>query len=183
MPAEYQFPFELRHLVYFREVARQLHFRKAAETLAIAQPALSRAIAQLEEALDADLLNRTRRGVEVTAAGRLLLAKIEPLLRGLAAIPPELQDLAGGQIGHLRVAFTGLAMATVLPPILRTFHERHPRIRLELTESPTSAQLAALGANESLIHVDWMIGSAEMDVDGISADGNAEPLMRKGAWV
>ena len=51
MPREYQFPFELRHLVYFREVARQLHFRKAAETLVIAQPALSRAIAQLETAL------------------------------------------------------------------------------------------------------------------------------------
>ena len=148
MPREYQFPFELRHLVYFREVARQLHFRKAAETLAIAQPALSRAIAQLETALDADLLNRTRRGVEVTPAGRLLLEKLEPLLRGLAAIPPDLQALAGGQIGHVRVAFTGLAMATVLPPILREFHQRHPRIKLELTESPTSAQLAALQAGD-----------------------------------
>src|SRR5215217_5482939 len=83
MPREYQFPFELRHLVYFREVARQLHFRKAAETLAIAQPALSRALAQLESALDADLLNRTRRGVEVTAAGKLLLERIEPLLRSI----------------------------------------------------------------------------------------------------
>src|SRR3954462_439364 len=119
MPREYQFAFELRHLVYFREVARQLHFRRAAETLAIAQPALSRAIAQLETALDADLLNRTRRGVEVTAAGRLLLDRIEPLLRGLAAIPRDLQALAGGQVGHVRVAFTGLAMATVLPPIIR----------------------------------------------------------------
>ena len=44
-------------------------------------------------------------------------------------------------------------------------------------------QLAALGANSSLIHVDWMIGSAEMNVDGISADGSAEPLMRAGEWV
>jgi aminopeptidase len=43
--------------------------------------------------------------------------------------------------------------------------------------------LAALGANSSLIHVDWMIGSAEMDVDGIAADGSAEPLMRAGEWV
>jgi len=50
-------------------------------------------------------------------------------------------------------------------------------------EKMDSAQLASLGANESLIHVDWMIGSAEMDVDGINADGTAEPLMRKGAWV
>jgi aminopeptidase len=44
-------------------------------------------------------------------------------------------------------------------------------------------QLAALGANSSLIHVDWMIGSAEMDVDGIAADGTVEPLMRRGEWV
>lgn len=45
------------------------------------------------------------------------------------------------------------------------------------------AELAKRGANESLIHVDWMIGSAQMDVDGIAADGKTEPLMRKGAWV
>ncbi|RZU42593.1 aminopeptidase [Edaphobacter modestus] len=50
-------------------------------------------------------------------------------------------------------------------------------------EKMDSAQLASLGANESLIHVDWMIGSADMDVDGIHVDGTAEPLMRKGAWV
>jgi aminopeptidase len=44
-------------------------------------------------------------------------------------------------------------------------------------------QLAAVGANASLIHVDWMIGSGAMDVDGVAADGTAEPLMRKGEWV
>jgi len=148
MPREYQFLFELRHLVYFREVARRLHFRKAAEALAIAQPALSRAIAQLETTLDTDLLNRTRRGVELTPAGKLVLERIEPLLRSLAAIPAELRALAGGQVGHVRVGFTGLAMATVLPKILREFHQRHPGIKLELTESPTSAQLAALQAGE-----------------------------------
>jgi len=148
MPREYQFPFELRHLVYFREVARQLHFRRAAETLAIAQPALSRAIMQLEAILKTSLLTRSRRGVEVTAAGRLLIERTEPLLRGLAAIPSDLQALASGQVGRVRVAFTGLAMATVLPRILHDFHRRHPGIRLELTESPTSAQTAALQSGE-----------------------------------
>ena len=44
-------------------------------------------------------------------------------------------------------------------------------------------ELAKLGANESLIHVDWMIGSGKMDVDGITADGKAEPLIRQGEWV
>jgi aminopeptidase len=44
-------------------------------------------------------------------------------------------------------------------------------------------ELSALGANTSLVHVDWMIGSGELDVDGIMADGTAEPLMRKGEWA
>lgn len=47
----------------------------------------------------------------------------------------------------------------------------------------TAAQLDAAGANRSLIHVDWMIGSAETDVDGLHEDGRAEPLMRRGEWV
>ena len=47
----------------------------------------------------------------------------------------------------------------------------------------TKEQLAAKGANDSLIHVDWMIGSDELDIDGITASGTAEPLMRGGEWV
>ena len=50
-------------------------------------------------------------------------------------------------------------------------------------EKMDEAALTALGANSSLIHVDWMIGSGQMDVDGVSADGAIEPLMRKGEWV
>ncbi|HSI39595.1 MAG TPA: aminopeptidase [Xanthobacteraceae bacterium] len=44
-------------------------------------------------------------------------------------------------------------------------------------------ELAARGANASLIHIDWMIGSGEVDVDGVAADGTAEPVMRQGEWV
>ena len=47
----------------------------------------------------------------------------------------------------------------------------------------TPEELAAKGANDSLIHVDWMIGSGKIDVDGISASGSAEPVMRGGEWV
>jgi aminopeptidase len=49
--------------------------------------------------------------------------------------------------------------------------------------SLSEADLAKRGANRSLIHIDWMIGSAEVDVDGVSASGKVEPLMRKGEWV
>jgi aminopeptidase len=47
----------------------------------------------------------------------------------------------------------------------------------------TPEQLAAKGANDSLIHVDWMIGSEKLDIDGITAEETAEPLMRQGEWV
>jgi aminopeptidase len=47
----------------------------------------------------------------------------------------------------------------------------------------TPDELAARGANDSLIHVDWMIGSDKLDIDGITADGATEPLMRQGEWV
>jgi aminopeptidase len=47
----------------------------------------------------------------------------------------------------------------------------------------TPEQLAAKGANDSLIHVDWMIGSSEMDIDGVTATGATEPLMRQGEWA
>jgi aminopeptidase len=47
----------------------------------------------------------------------------------------------------------------------------------------SEAELTARGANRSLIHIDWMIGSSEIDVDGMLADGAAEPLMRRGEWA
>jgi len=50
-------------------------------------------------------------------------------------------------------------------------------------DSLTPEQLTARGANDSLIHVDWMIGSDQVDVDGVSAAGSSEPLMRAGEWV
>jgi DNA-binding transcriptional LysR family regulator len=148
MPREYQYPFELRHLVYFREVARRLHFRRAAEALSIAQPALSRQIAQLEAAVGARLLNRSSRRVELTPAGAALVERIEPMLASLARVQADVRAVAEGRVGRLRVAFTGLAMATVLPGILRGFHRGFPGIRLELNESPTTRQLAALHAGE-----------------------------------
>jgi DNA-binding transcriptional LysR family regulator len=148
MPREYQYPFELRHLVYFREVSRRLHFRKAAEALGVAQPALSRQIAQLEGALGVRLLNRSSRHVELTPAGAALVERIEPVLAALTRVPADMKAVSEGRVGRLRVAFTGLAMATVLPDILRGFHRRFPGIRLELNESPTALQLAALQAGE-----------------------------------
>ncbi|MBV9702644.1 MAG: aminopeptidase [Methylobacteriaceae bacterium] len=50
-------------------------------------------------------------------------------------------------------------------------------------DSMSPDELAGHGANRSLIHIDWMIGSAEIDLDGLGRDGRSEPLMKKGEWV
>jgi len=47
----------------------------------------------------------------------------------------------------------------------------------------TPQQIAAQGGNKSLIHIDWMIGSAETDIDGVHADGTRVPVFRKGEWA
>ena len=117
MPRKYQFPFELRHLIYFREVAECASiFAAPAESLAVAQPALSRQIAQFEASLGVALFRRSSRKVELTAksAGGLA-AEVELLLHAPAGVPAALKAVAEGQVGHIRVSFTGLAMATVLP--------------------------------------------------------------------
>jgi DNA-binding transcriptional LysR family regulator len=171
MPRKYQYPFELRHLVYFAEVARTLHFRKAAEALAIAQPALSRQVAQLEAALGVRLLNRSSRRVELTPAGAAFVERVEPVLATLARVPEDMRAVSEGRIGRLRVAFTGLAMATILPDILRGFHRQFPGIRLELNESPTALQVPALQAGE--------IDCGFFHPDGPTPGVETAPLLRE----
>ncbi len=57
------------------------------------------------------------------------------------------------------------------------------RTCLEGGTTASEAELAGRGANSSLIHIDWMIGSGEVDIDGVDAEGNAEPVMRGGEWA
>ena len=72
---------ELRHLRYFQAVAEELNFSRAAKRLNIAQPALSRAVQQLEHSLGVALLERTRHMVRITPAGAVLLREAAGLLQ------------------------------------------------------------------------------------------------------
>lgn len=149
MPRKHQFPFELRHLVYFHEVARLLHFRKAADSLVITQPALSRQIRQLEESLGTKLLERHSRRVELTAEGLLLAQKCSQLFPQIHSVVDEMRARAQGGEGAVRVMFSSLALASVVPKVLRKFSSANPRAQIELTCACTEQQLRALRSGEA----------------------------------
>jgi DNA-binding transcriptional LysR family regulator len=137
---------ELRHLRYFVSLAETLHFRRAAERLSIAQPALSQQIQQLERELGVQLLERTQRRVALTEAGVVFLERARMTLAE-AAEAIRLARLAGrGEVGHLGVGAVTSALYGIFPEVVREFRERHRHVHLTLHELPGNEQTRALRA-------------------------------------
>jgi DNA-binding transcriptional LysR family regulator len=119
---------ELRHLRYFRAVAEERHFGRAAARLHMAQPPLSQQIRQLEEELGVTLLRRSTRRVELTAAGEAYLARVRDILASVDAAGEEAQRLDAGLEGRLVVGCVGSATYSLLPALARALHEELPRV-------------------------------------------------------
>src|SRR5215213_760665 len=110
---------ELRHLRYFVAVAEELHFGRAARRLRLAQPPLSRQIQGLEGELGVRLLERNKRRVELTAAGRVFLDGARRVLEQADQAVTAAQRAGRGETGRLTVGFVGSATYGLLPEILR----------------------------------------------------------------
>ena len=93
---------ELRHLRYFQAVAEELNFSRAAKRLRVAQPALSRAVKQLEHALGAQVLERTRHRVRLTPAGAVLLRDTGHLLEQVEDVARRVRRTADNLDLHIR---------------------------------------------------------------------------------
>lgn len=135
---------ELRHLRYFREVVDELHFGRAAARLAVTQPTLSVQIRQLEAIVGARLFDRHTRQVSLTEAGRALDDAARRLLRDVDAAVDAARRAQAGQVGVLRVGFGPTLMLSTLGQVVRTYRQRHPGVRIDLRELPTSEQITAL---------------------------------------
>ena len=135
---------DIRQLRYFQAVAEELHFGRAAARLAIAQPALSRQVQQLEETLGTPLLRRTQRRVELLPAGALLLERSRAIQHELERAVADTRRTGAGELGRLALGFIHSSTYGLLPSIIRRFRQQHSGIELELLELPITAQHAAL---------------------------------------
>jgi DNA-binding transcriptional LysR family regulator len=132
---------ELRHLRYFRTVATELHFGRAAEKLHIAQPPLSHQIRQLETELGFELFNRTKRAVGLTPAGQAFLVRVEQIFQELDRAIEIGRKTSRGELGQISIGFVGSATYNILPSLLQQFRDRYPQVQIELHELTTDKQL------------------------------------------
>jgi DNA-binding transcriptional LysR family regulator len=126
---------ELHQLRYFVAVATERHFTKAARSLSIAQPSVSRGVRVLEEELGTPLFHRMKGNVGLTAAGEVLLPWARRVLADVDGAALEVRELGDLLRGRLAVGATPSLATTLLPPALARFHERYPRIELVLHEA------------------------------------------------
>lgn len=139
---------EFRHLHYFRVLAEELHFRKAAERLFISQPGLTRQIKQMEEIYRTPLFERDKRNVKLTEAGIFLKQEVDLVFNQLNNIRTQIEKIAEGKITNLKLGFIGSAVQTILPELLAKLKVKQPLIDISLQELSNEIQLEMLVRNE-----------------------------------
>jgi DNA-binding transcriptional LysR family regulator len=134
----------LHHLRLFAAVVEHGGFTKAAATLNLSQPAISKSLGELEKQLNLTLIDRSGRSVKLTDAGRTLYDRARELFGVERLAEQELRELRGLKRGILRVAASTTIATYLLPPVLGRFHLRHPRVRIQAASANTRTVLRML---------------------------------------
>jgi DNA-binding transcriptional LysR family regulator len=135
---------ELRQLRYFVEIAAQGSFTKAAETLAIAQPALTAQIHKLEAEFNAQLFVRSKRGIVLTAVGAVVLEQAQRTLDAADATKRSAELAGAAASARLIVGFTRIFPFFPIARTIRRVRRDRPNIKVELREMWSADQLDAL---------------------------------------
>ena len=139
---------QMRDLEYFAVLAEQGHLGRAAEVLGLSQPALSKCLRRLESSMGTKLVRRTPRGVDLTAVGSALRARVQRLRLSLDDVLHEALDLSEGRAGRLRVG-AGAGMGDqFLAAACSTFLVEAPKVALSLEIAPNAMLLPALRKGE-----------------------------------
>jgi DNA-binding transcriptional LysR family regulator len=166
---------KIQQLRYFLVLGEELHFRRAALRLHLSQPALSRAVQQLEAALGFTLLKRDRRNVALTDAGRAYLEGCRSGFAAFDAATDRARRVARGHVGEVRIGYTDIAVAGILPHVVRSFRSAHPDITISASHACTQAQIEDLDADR--LDVGFLTGpwsgsgyeTWEVQTDGFAA--------------
>jgi DNA-binding transcriptional LysR family regulator len=156
---------DLRQLKYFVAIAEERSFGRAAIRLHLTQPPLTRQMALLEEELGVRLLERTSRGVDLTAAGSVFYKDICNIRSLVEQAAERAVRTSKGLIGTLEVGFFGSGALVILPEILRRFSAAFPDVTVNVLNAPQSAQLQALRQKRLLVAFDrWIPRDPDLTV-------------------
>lgn len=125
---------EIKQLRYFKRVADAGSVSRAAAALSVAQPAVSRQIANLEEDLGTALFFRNGRGVKLTDAGEHLYAHTNQILEAVRLAQQDVRDSVGVARGTIVIGSMPSVVRIIAPPLLRFVEKNHPALALEFTE-------------------------------------------------
>ncbi len=156
--------FDLNDLHAFRAVAEMGSFRKAAEAVHISQPAFSRRIDKLEQALGVRLLERTTRKVQLTAVGRDFARTVQQVLDELDGALLGIRGVAGTRMGEVTIACVPSTVYYFVSQVIRRYHESYPRTRVKVFDASANDVLAAVTRGEADFGLNFM-GSQEPDIE------------------
>ena len=128
---------EIRQIEYFVEVAKQLSFTKAAATLHVSQPSISKAIQNLEAELGVPLFYRSSKQLELTDAGHAVLVNAQQVLQTFKNLRSELTDLMELKKGQIRIGIPPIVGAEFFSKLISYYKEQYPLIEILLTEAGT----------------------------------------------
>ena len=156
--------FSLSDLEAFVAVAELSNFRRAAEVVHLSQPALSRRIAKLEDALGVRLFERTTRTVSLTTVGREFARKARSLLGDLEQALLGMEEIGATRGGEITIACVPSAAYYYLPGFIGRFHARYPRIRVRVIDESANVVLGSVIRGEADFGINF-IGTQEPEID------------------
>jgi DNA-binding transcriptional LysR family regulator len=162
---------DVKQLRVLKAVGEHGSFSAAAEALSYTQPAISQQVAALEKQAGTTLVDRTSRGVRLTEAGRALVDHAEVVLARLAAAEAELEAMAGVRGGRVRLSSFPTAGASLLPPAVALFTERHPDVELTFVEREPDTAAQMLRAAELEVALVFEYGEVDASEFGRLYEG------------
>jgi DNA-binding transcriptional LysR family regulator len=135
---------ELRHLLYFKTVAEELHFSNAALKLFISQPPLSRQIKEMEDELGVLLFTRKNKRVNLTDAGKYFKAEVDAIFARLEESKSIVKQIHKSESGELKIGYISSVYQSHLADVLIAMRDVFPHVKTNLFEIPTLTQIKAL---------------------------------------